>query len=579
MVQPLIPTQTEEQRLAAIRDSGGGAAAVAEAQRAAGGAVYTSVAEANAAAAAEAAKAAGISRSIDGTTAPDAAQSFLDTFRAPKTADQIAEEKRAASQGLISSIETKAADKIATAKKAGEERLNSDNAISVLSGLIGSTEAARSRGVVSEANKKEIDAINNQKASELASLYSTITKDAQDEARQQLEDATKSAQDIVARRGAAKEKALANVTTLAKGGLIDFDSFKTNPKNKQVYDYAVDAAGGEEALRATFAVNRPKDQIVGTPTRIGNSYVQAYSNPITGTVKYEKIDLPVDIPAEYTHFERIGKDNNTLIAVPDNWDGDPTKIKTIYAGGVGGNGSGTSGYNQEFAQTIELAGGLFGSVYAQKAAKDQLKSAIASKDYKSAYQGIVSATAQGLSGENKTKFENAAIDQTLLHNMSVTLQAYKDAGGSMDIFKGTADDIGKRLGVLANDPKYASIATQLDRAFQQYRQNMTGAAFSADESADYAKVVPGKGKSIDLNLATIKGALDYANNYVEGSIKAKTGEGGVYIKQYAEGAKAAPTGDASASDLSSAVAQQGYDYAAMKADGLSDEQIRAELGL
>jgi hypothetical protein len=108
---------------------------------------------------------------------------------------------------------------------------------------------------------------------------------------------------------------------------------------------------------------------------------------------------------------------------------------------------------------------------------------------------------------------------------------------------------------------------------------MTGAAFSPQESAEYSKVVPGKGKSIDLNLATIQGALNYANNYVEGAVRTKTGEGGVYIKQYAEGAKSSDAPASSGGDLKSQVAEQGYDYDQMIADGHSDEEIRAALGI
>jgi hypothetical protein len=351
-----------------------------------------------------------ISRTVDApATDPNAAaaESFLGTFTPPETAAQIAERKRQQSSGLIDNINKTYDDEVASKRKAGDERVAMDNAVSVLSGLTGSTEANRTRTNVNDANSKEVQAVNNKRMLDLSSVYTRISADADAEARQQLQDATKSAEDIVARRAASQGKALESVKTMAAGGLVDFESFKNSPQNKNVYDYAAQAAGGEDALRSLFAVNRPKDQIVGTPTRIGNAYVQAYQNPITGAVKYEQIPLPVDFPTEYTHFERIGKDNNTLIAVPDNWDGDPSKIKTIYSGaGAGtGGGGGAGGYNGEFAQTIELAGGLAGSVYAQKALKDQLKSAIAAKDYKSAYQGIVSATAGGLSGENKTKFE------------------------------------------------------------------------------------------------------------------------------------------------------------------------------
>ena len=111
----------------------------------------------------------------------------------------------------------------------------------------------------------------------------------------------------------------------------------------------------------------------------------------------------------------------------------------------------------------------------------------------------------------------------------------------MNLAKQVALNTGKRLGVLAADKPYAGLATELDTAFQVYRQNMTGAAFGAAESADYQKVRPSAKGSFDLNEAVINGASKYANDYVETTINNKVGQGGVYIKQYAEGAQPSAT--------------------------------------
>src|SRR5207249_788689 len=147
-----------------------------------------------------------INRTVATATA-DPAQTFLDTFTPPKSADQIAEDKRKQSQGLIDSITADYQNRVAEAKKTGQERVNQNDAVSVLSGLMGSTEAVRTRGAVNDANQKEVDAINNQKATALAQVFSKINSDAATEAQQQLQDATRSAQDIVARRKQVSEEA------------------------------------------------------------------------------------------------------------------------------------------------------------------------------------------------------------------------------------------------------------------------------------------------------------------------------------------------------------------------------------
>jgi hypothetical protein len=261
--------------------------------------------------------------------AADPAQQFLDTqtFKQPETSDQIAERMRKQSQAQIDEINRAAEQELAQARTAGQERVNINSAIDVLTGLAGSTVARDTRNTVNDANNKELAAINEKKSLAVRSIYAKISKDAQDEARQQTLDATKSAEDILARRRTAQTEAVTNFKAMASSGLIDFEAFKNSPQNAAVYKYALDSVGGsEDALRSLFALNRPKDQIVGSPTRIGNSYVQAYQNPLTGKISYETVSLPVDLPAEYDKFQMLG---DKLIAIPSNWDGDTSKIKTV----------------------------------------------------------------------------------------------------------------------------------------------------------------------------------------------------------------------------------------------------------
>lgn len=257
----------------------------------------------------------------------DAASAFLDTFKAPQTADQIAEQKRIQSQSLIDSINKNYDDQVSQAKQTGNDRLAADNAISVLSGLTGSTEAVRTHNSVADANSKEQAAINNKRLLDLQGVYTKINQDAQTEAEQQLQDATRSAQDIVARRQQTQEKAIADIKQMAAGGLVDFNSFKNSPQNAKVYQYALDAVGGsEDALKAIFMANRPQDQLVGTPMRVGDHFVQAYKNPLTNAISYDTIQVPGGLPPEYSSMQTI---NGNLVAIPSNWDGDLSKLVTV----------------------------------------------------------------------------------------------------------------------------------------------------------------------------------------------------------------------------------------------------------
>jgi hypothetical protein len=162
----------------------------------------------------------------------------------------------------------------------------------------------------------------------------------------------------VARRAASQAKALEDIKTMAAGGLVDFESFKNSPQNGKVYQYALDAAGGsEDNLRAIFAMNRPKDQLVGTPIRVGDHFVQAYQNPLTGKVSYDTVQVPGGLPVEYKTFQKIGdsKTGERLIAIPDGWDGDMSKVKIVASTNGVGDGTGTGAADPQKTQaTIDL---------------------------------------------------------------------------------------------------------------------------------------------------------------------------------------------------------------------------------
>lgn len=193
-----------------------------------------------------------------------------------------------------------------------------------------------------------------------------------------------------------------------------------------------------------------------------------------------------------------------------------------------------------FASTIKLAAST-GGTNAQRASISQnLQDFIANGDYKSAYSALTNATANGLTGAAATNFRQAVTEQGVLKDLKDSIQEYADAGGNTNLLKGSADEIQKKLGTLETDPKYAALATQIDMNFQAYRQQMTGAAFGAKESSEYAKVLPSKSNTLDLNLATIQGASNYYDSFIDNTMKQVVGEGGKYVREYAEGGKKSP---------------------------------------
>ena len=191
-------------------------------------------------------------------------------------------------------------------------------------------------------------------------------------------------------------------------------------------------------------------------------------------------------------------------------------------------------YRGEFEATIKLASGSGGTQAERQGIKSNLQEFIASGDYNSAYTQIVSSVQQKLKGSPSSKFSEQLIAKNVLSDLTDAIKNYAALGGNTNIFKGKADDIQTKIGVLATDPKFASIATQLDSAFQAYRQQMTGAAFGVQESAEYESVLPSKDNTLDLNLAKMQGANAYLDSAINGALKNTVGIGGIYIKERAE---------------------------------------------
>jgi len=171
----------------------------------------------------------------------------------------------------------------------------------------------------------------------------------------------------------------------------------------------------------------------------------------------------------------------------------------------------------EFAPVINGISSLVGATKGP-VVKKAIADSIAGGDFSTAYATISNAVEDSLTGANQTTFALARTDIGVMKGMRDAIKEYTDAGGNVGFLKGTADDIAKKFGQLAVDPKFASLGVQLEREFQQYRLGMTGAAFSPAESKEYAAVNPRTNASLDLNLATIDGALKQLSNRVTSTI-------------------------------------------------------------
>lgn len=149
--------------------------------------------------------------------------------------------------------------------------------------------------------------------------------------------------------------------------------------------------------------------------------------------------------------------------------------------------------------------------------------ALSKGNYPLAYSNIANAVESFLTGEVKTKFAFQRNDILAVQGMRDAVLRYTEAGGDLGFLKGKTADIIQGFGQLADsdDPEFAALGVMLDREFQAYRTQVTGAAFSPEESADYRKVNPHTDATLDLNLAIFDGVLSQLENRITSTVETR----------------------------------------------------------
>lgn len=244
-------------------------------------------------------------------------------FQAPESAEDIQARMTQSAQGEIDSINAHYADLLKEQQTINEGRNRSTASVSTLTGLAGSTEANVAQSKTTELNKGDNQRIQNEKLLAVQTLLGNIRRSAVEEARQSRLDARADAESILAGRTARQEEATTHLTALAGAGATA-DGFKTT--DPEGYDYLVRNLGGEEYVKALFTLNRPSETILDKRIE-GGKYIIAYQNPLDGGIRVETLDL--GLPPQYSKTVDAG---DRILAVPDNWSGDPSELITINKG-------------------------------------------------------------------------------------------------------------------------------------------------------------------------------------------------------------------------------------------------------
>lgn len=119
-----------------------------------------------------------------------------------------------------------------------------------------------------------------------------------------------------------------------------------------------------------------------------------------------------------------------------------------------------------------------------------------------------------------------------LPELQQRIDAYVAKNGDMGIFKGTIEDIYAKVG-LVKDPELRRVGQMLADTLDLIARDRTGAVLTDEEVKFYNKLLPGIGKTAELNTAIIKGLSDSASASINNALKFQlTGSGFTAIENF-----------------------------------------------
>lgn len=298
-----------------------------------------------------------------------------------------------------------------------------------------------------------------------------------------------------------KDRAAATAARIKAEGVAD-DKKKADMKT--IGDWAVDIAG-KVATDKTIPPGLANQimQIANSENPDVNAAFKLYSPYVAKKETTFKTQMVGDNLIEY-ELDAQGKIKSQRIVSTKGIEGISDSVNKVLSG--------------EFGDIIKSAANLVGAERG-KTSKASIAQSIADNDFVSAYAQIANNVEESLAGTSKTKFADTRTDYSVMLGLKEAVQKYAEGGGNMGLLTGKEEDIKRKLGI--DSGKASALAVQLWREFQTYRVNMTGAAFSEAESRDYAAVNPTLGKSLNLNLSVIEGALNQMENRITSTINTR----------------------------------------------------------
>lgn len=366
-------------------------------------------------------------------------------------------------------------DLLAEQNVINEKNDRSTQAISTLSGLGGSTEADISQQKTTAIGQKANKQIQNEINLQRQQLLSKIRSSATEEARALRLEARQSEQDRIANRAARQQEAQTFLQNISASGL-NLDELKAS--DTESYNYLAKQYGSENALKGAYTLNTPKAQIRDTKI-VGGKYFISKEDPVTGKISIEVADIP-GIPDS---FKEIGDFGDRKLFAPENWDGDTSKLKTIYKG-IDPEKSGGVGVGGKYSSDFDALLGRVPLIIPSENGKVAYNQAIArARDDSDKLQIVATVALKQAPSEVRNDFIKQSQGMSSIDKAIKLLDEGTRTGLLNNAAQYTYNLVGKDF-----DPKIAAIQGYITSAIQPYRSSITGAAWGDQEDAEYSNL-------------------------------------------------------------------------------------------
>lgn len=185
----------------------------------------------------------------------------------------------------------------------------------------------------------------------------------------------------------------------------------------------------------------------------------------------------------------------------------------------------TANNNSQYATALQT---ILGS---GKFTKDQTQSIINAinngDDPVTVIKNQAKALLPATEASNLTKYEVAKQSMEDLQN---ALNEYYANGGKTNILSGNFEKVLNKLGTV-NDPKLVEIATEIASNLQQYRNAVSGTAYSIQEGQEISSVFPGIDKTQGLNEAILAGRLNAFDSTIDNTYETVLGKAYDQLKE------------------------------------------------